>query len=110
MVKNPQPRRKHIPMRTCIACGQSNPKRDLVRVVAVYDGGLVVDPKGKQAGRGAYLCHNPACWDKVLAPRDGNLARALRRVVSADDKEGLRVQRDARLEPVAVDPVNQAAN
>jgi predicted RNA-binding protein YlxR (DUF448 family) len=40
------------------------------------DGRVVVDPTGKRSGRGAYLCHEPACWEQALK-RNG-LARALR--------------------------------
>jgi predicted RNA-binding protein YlxR (DUF448 family) len=83
-------RRKHVPIRTCIGCDQSQPKRALLRIIALADGGLVVDPTGKQSGRGAYLCHNPACWDKVLSPGDKNLSNALRRAVSDDEKTSLR--------------------
>lgn len=70
------PRPKHVPQRTCVACRRVDPKRALVRLVRSADGRVAIDPKGKQAGRGAYLCHDPACWDQALRKR--GLERALK--------------------------------
>lgn len=65
--KKVKPRRqKHIPQRTCIVCRQQFDKRRLTRIVRTPDIGVVTDPTGKRNGRGAYLCDQPACWDKVL--------------------------------------------
>jgi uncharacterized protein len=61
------PRRKHVPMRTCVACRQIRGKRDLVRVVRTPAGTVQVDLTGKVAGRGAYLCRMRSCWDQALA-------------------------------------------
>ncbi len=81
-------RRKHVPVRTCIVCRESWPKRSLVRVVAVPERGLVIDPSGKAAGRGAYLCRNPGCWEEAVASRD-LMSRALRVAVPQEDKAAL---------------------
>ncbi len=63
-------------MRKCVVCGISYPKRELVRIVRTPEGNVEIDPLGKKPGRGAYLCHNPACWDlRVAIPK---LQRALR--------------------------------
>jgi predicted RNA-binding protein YlxR (DUF448 family) len=70
------PRPKHVPQRTCIACRRTDPKRALVRLVRDGEGRVRIDATGKQAGRGAYLCHDPACWDQALRRR--GLERALR--------------------------------
>jgi predicted RNA-binding protein YlxR (DUF448 family) len=78
---------RHVPGRTCVACRESKPKRALVRVVRRGDGSVAVDPTGKQPGRGAYLCHDPACWRAGL--RKGTLTRALKTVVAAVDREAL---------------------
>ena len=74
MVAKKQPRRRHIPQRTCVVCRRRTDKRELTRIVrppAGEDGdethGMVfVDPTGKQSGRGAYLCSRTECWDKAL--------------------------------------------
>lgn len=54
-------RPKRVPLRTCVACRQKRPQRDLLRVVRTPEGTLEVDEKGKAPGRGAYLCPTPAC-------------------------------------------------
>ncbi len=47
--------RKHVAMRTCIATGKLQPKRDMVRLV-VHEGHIKVDVTGKLGGsRGAYV-------------------------------------------------------
>jgi predicted RNA-binding protein YlxR (DUF448 family) len=65
------PKPRHIPLRTCIACGESRPKRELIRIVRTPDGHVVLDPTGKQSGRGAYLCAKRSCWEPAL--RKGKL-------------------------------------
>jgi hypothetical protein len=81
-------RRRHVPLRTCIACQSKRPKRELVRVVRSSEGQVEVDPKGKRPGRGAYLCPALQCWDAALVER--TLSRALKCRVSAEDIERLR--------------------
>lgn len=70
------PRPRHVPQRTCIACREAKPKRELVRIVRTPSGAVRIDPTGKQSGRGAYLCQAPACWEAGLAR--GALLRALK--------------------------------
>jgi predicted RNA-binding protein YlxR (DUF448 family) len=74
--KTKGPRPKRVPQRTCIACRRTDAKRGLMRLVRGVDGHVVLDPTGKRAGRGAYLCHDPACWELALKRR--GLERALR--------------------------------
>src|SRR5579862_826402 len=52
---------RHTPIRTCVACRETDAKRDLLRVVRLPDGTLQHDPKGKLSGRGAYVCANERC-------------------------------------------------
>lgn len=81
-------RPKHVPQRTCIACRRTDPKRALVRLVRDAEGRVAIDTTGKRAGRGAYLCHDPACWEVALRRR--GLERALRlEALSAEDRETL---------------------
>lgn len=61
-------KKRHIPIRSCVVCRQTSDKRALLRVVRLpeKDGGaVVVDPSGKKAGRGAYICPDPACITKA---------------------------------------------
>jgi len=57
---------KPAPQRTCVACRQVKQKRELVRLVRNTDGSVTVDEKGRQPGRGAYLCRARACWENGL--------------------------------------------
>lgn len=94
---------KHVPQRTCIGCHSVRPKRELVRVVRTPEGEVLVDASGRRAGRGAYICPDPACLERALS---GNrLERALecavpRDIAAALDKElreliSLRLRSDA---------------
>ena len=77
--------RKHIPQRTCVACGKVRAKRELIRLVHVSDGSVEVDTSGKKAGRGAYLC--PECWESGLKSR--RLEYALRATITGANREQL---------------------
>lgn len=57
---------KKIPMRTCIACRQEKPKKELIRVVKNKEGEFRLDKTGKLNGRGAYMCNDKACVEKVV--------------------------------------------
>jgi hypothetical protein len=81
------PKTRHVPERTCIACGRKLPKRDLVRIVKCADGQVMADPTGKANGRGSYLCNSDKCWE--LGVSRGSLERGLRSHLSANDKEAL---------------------
>lgn len=81
------PAAKHIPQRTCIACGQLRPKRELVRLVRLADGGVEVDSGGRKAGRGAYLCPAAECWEVGL--KRGRLEHTLRTAISPGNREEL---------------------
>jgi len=72
-------------------CGLKAPKRELVRLVRTPDGSVEVDPTGKKAGRGAYLCSNQACWQ--AAAKGDRLSQALRGPVSSQDKDRLSLGR-----------------
>ena len=69
-------------IRTCIACGRTSNKSALVRFVRQADGRVALDPTGKMAGRGAYVCATPECFD--AARKRKGLDRALRVKLDAD--------------------------
>ncbi|MBR4439097.1 MAG: YlxR family protein, partial [Clostridia bacterium] len=52
---------KKIPLRKCIGCGESKPKKELLRVVSPKDGEVRLDLTGKADGRGAYICADAGC-------------------------------------------------
>ncbi len=85
-------RKKHVPQRLCIACRQKRDKRQLTRLVRT-ENGVVVDPTGKQNGRGAYVCDQPQCWEKII--KSQLLDKALKIEISADQKSAIASQQPA---------------
>jgi predicted RNA-binding protein YlxR (DUF448 family) len=60
---------KKIPLRKCVGCMVSKPKRELIRIVADKDGNVSMDLTGKAAGRGVYLCNNQECFAQAKKKR-----------------------------------------
>ena len=84
-----------VPQRTCVACRQVRGKRQLVRLVRTA-AGVEVDPGGRKAGRGAYLCDAAECWQAGVG--GGRLERVLRTVISRENRERLAESRPSRKE------------
>ena len=63
------PAQKKIPMRTCIACREEKPKKEMLRVVKNAAGEIRLDFSGKLPGRGAYVCGSEACIKKLKKHR-----------------------------------------
>ncbi|MDD5095071.1 MAG: YlxR family protein [Dehalococcoidia bacterium] len=82
---------KHdVPERTCVACHQTKPKHELVRLVHTPAGNIEIDLRGKKAGRGAYLCKRRECWDMALAKgRKDRLAHSFKTEVAPEDRSAL---------------------
>ena len=70
-----------------MACRKVRPKRELIRLVHISDGGIEVDTSGKRAGRGVYLCPEKECWQIGL--KGGRLEHALRTSLAQDNREQL---------------------
>lgn len=67
---------KKIPVRQCLGCNSHKPKREMIRVVRLPDGGgVVLDLRGKVSGRGAYICPDKNCFKK--ARKAGRIAHML---------------------------------
>jgi predicted RNA-binding protein YlxR (DUF448 family) len=81
-----------VPQRTCIACRTTSAKREFVRLVRTPAGHVEIDPTGKKAGRGAYLCSTPACWE--LALKKDRLGAALKTTLLPEDAARLRQYAD----------------
>lgn len=74
----PKRRPDHVPMRTCAVCRQVRPKRSLTRLVRTAEGKAITDPTGRLAGRGTYVCEDPACRET------SRLGRAVRRALGVE--------------------------
>ena len=86
-VKQQAKRPKHIPMRTCVACKETKPKRELLRVVRTPDGQVLLDATGKKSGRGAYICARLSCWETALKKK--RLEQEFELALSEEDRAGL---------------------
>lgn len=86
VAKKTASRVRHIPQRTCVGCRQVIEKKALIRLVRT-DEGIIIDPGGKLAGRGAYLHEHKECWEKGLK---GSLANALKIELTENDRKLLR--------------------
>lgn len=57
---------KKIVQRMCMGCNEKKDKRDLIRIVLNKNGNITIDKTGKLEGRGAYICDNIDCLEKVI--------------------------------------------
>ena len=57
---------KKIVQRMCMGCNTKKDKRELIRIVINKEGDISLDKTGKLAGRGAYICDNIDCLEKVI--------------------------------------------
>ncbi|QNO16463.1 YlxR family protein [Alkalicella caledoniensis] len=67
---------RKIPERMCVGCQQMKLKKELIRVVKPKEGDIALDPTGKLAGRGAYLCNDIDCFK--TAYKSKRLERSLK--------------------------------
>ena len=81
---------KKIPQRTCMGCQAKKDKRELVRIVRSPEGEISVDLTEKKPGRGAYICPDLECLNKVVKSK--RLERSLETVISEEVYETLKEQ------------------
>jgi predicted RNA-binding protein YlxR (DUF448 family) len=79
-------RQRRAPERSCVACRGKMAKRELIRLVGNADV-VQIDPKGKEAGRGAYLCPIRECWETGL--KGNRLEHALRVKLTLENRQVL---------------------
>ena len=70
----------YVPERTCMGCNKKTKKYDLIRIVK-KNNDVFIDKNGKMDGRGAYICNDVACLDKVVKSK--RLERCLK--IKIDD-------------------------
>ena len=84
-------KQRKMPLRKCTGCGEMKEKRELIRVVKAPDtkdengeiiakGEISLDLTGRKAGRGAYVCRNLACFEKVSYMRQWHCTISLQEV------------------------------
>lgn len=79
---------KKIPQRTCIGCNVQKNKNDLIRIVLNKEGKISIDRTGKANGRGAYICDNIECLEKMIKAK--KLEKSFERKISNEIYESLR--------------------
>lgn len=67
---------ERAPRRTCVGCRTTRAKPDLVRLV-VTSAGVTIDPDQTLPGRGAYVCPDPRCVERLDRTDGQQLRRAL---------------------------------
>lgn len=79
---------KTIPQRTCMGCNTKKDKKDLIRIVKNKENIITLDKTGKMQGRGAYICDNIECLEKVIKTK--RLERILETKISEEIYNDLR--------------------
>ncbi len=79
---------KKIPFRMCVGCQDMKSKKELLRVVRTPEGDIVLDPTGKKAGRGAYMCRSEECLTKAF--KEKRLEKALKHPIGEEVYNALR--------------------
>ena len=76
------------PQRTCMGCNTKKDKKEFIRIVKNKEGKISIDRTGKQEGRGAYLCDDIQCLEKVIKSK--RLEKVLDTKISEEIYEDLR--------------------
>lgn len=79
---------KKIPQRTCIGCNVQKNKNELIRIVINKEGNIFIDKTGKANGRGAYICNDSECLEKVIKSK--RLERNFETTISNEIYDELR--------------------
>lgn len=79
---------KKIPQRTCMGCNEKKDKNKLIRIVKNKENEITIDRTGKKEGRGAYICDDEKCLEKLIKSR--RLERVFEMTISQEIYESLR--------------------
>ena len=81
---------RKIPQRQCVGCREMKEKKVLLRIVRTPEGEVLLDGTGKKSGRGAYVCHDPACLKRARKSRA--LERAFETAIPPEVYDALEAQ------------------
>ena len=79
---------KKIPQRTCMGCNEKKDKNQLIRIVKNKENEITIDKTGKKEGRGAYICDDEKCLEKLIKSK--RLERVFEMTISQEIYESLR--------------------
>ena len=88
---------RKIPMRSCVGCFESKPKKELIRIARSLEGEISLDPVGKKAGRGAYICPDPECLRKARKAK--RLEKSLECEIGEEVYAALEKELESRVTP-----------
>ena len=74
--------------RKCMACNTKKDKYELIRIVKNKSGEIFVDKTWKQNGRGAYICNNIDCLEKVI--KSNRLEKVFKKSIDKKIYEDIR--------------------
>lgn len=72
-----------MPVRTCVVCGTKDEKPNLLRIST----NLQLDPDQIAPGRGAYICKNVLCIEKLH--KKNTISRSLKKKLSNSDLDSV---------------------
>ncbi len=79
---------KKIPQRICMGCNQKKNKNELIRIVKNKENEITIDKTGKKEGRGAYICDDVKCLEKVMKSK--RLEKTFEMEITQEIYESLR--------------------
>ena len=71
-----------------MGCNEKKDKNQLIRIIKNKDNEIHVDKTGKMEGRGAYICNDVKCLEKVIKSK--RLEKVLETNISNEIYESLR--------------------
>lgn len=71
-----------------MGCNNKKDKKDLIRIVKNKENQINIDKTGKQEGRGAYLCDDIQCLEKII--KSNKLEKIFEMKISKEIYENLR--------------------
>ena len=71
-----------------MGCNLKRDKKDLIRIVKNKENEIIIDKTGKQEGRGAYICNNIECFEKVIKSK--RIEKVLETKISNEVYENLK--------------------
>lgn len=81
---------RKIPMRKCIGCMESFPKKELCRIVKNKENEIQFDAAGKLNGRGTYICKKSECFEKAIKSK--RLSKSLEAEIPEDIYESIKAE------------------
>ncbi|WP_313343227.1 RNase P modulator RnpM [Sedimentibacter sp.] len=81
---------KKIPMRKCIGCMESFPKKELCRIVKTKENEIFFDTTGKLNGRGTYICKKTECFEKAIKSK--RLSKSLEAEIPEEIYESIKLE------------------